>query len=262
MKNKLFQGENQITELLLKNLNKDGRIHLVPAKVKANYIIRFVVTSFYTTEADIKRDWEIIRSNAYQLLASIKTEASMKEKRKLQFQSSLVLANAPQTPKIVNASFLAFFQDFDLTLNDLVKELDSRDYMQSHLPLKPRRRLKCLNNATHKGLSFEHLNSSQFMSSSSDNLKNKDKLLRVKFIDLEEDPNELNNNNNNNNNNSNNNEALLSKSDVAPNGVFMSLFDNYESVVEKKPTKYMCNQASLDSKIDYLFENADSNENG
>ena len=34
---------------------------MVPASIKGKYIIRFTVTSQYTTEADIERDWKIIK---------------------------------------------------------------------------------------------------------------------------------------------------------------------------------------------------------
>ena len=34
---------------------------MVPASIKGKYIIRFTVTSQYTTEEDIDRDWRIIR---------------------------------------------------------------------------------------------------------------------------------------------------------------------------------------------------------
>ena len=51
-----LKGHNEITEHLLKQLNKDGRIHVVPACIKDKYIIRFTVTSLYTTD----KDWHII----------------------------------------------------------------------------------------------------------------------------------------------------------------------------------------------------------
>ena len=93
----------------MKQLNKDGQLHVVPASIKGQYIIRFTVTSFYTTEEDIKRDWKIIRETAMQILK--KREEKTKYER---FQSSLLLSNVPQTPKFVNASFAAFFPDPDL----------------------------------------------------------------------------------------------------------------------------------------------------
>ena len=107
-----LKGENERTEHLLKELNKEGRIHVVPAKVNNKYIIRFTVTSYYTTEEDIRGDWDSIKSVAYRILNS--DEASLNTEEQRRFQSSLLLSNVPQTPKIVNASFVAFFQVSDL----------------------------------------------------------------------------------------------------------------------------------------------------
>lgn len=53
-------GANELTEELLKRLNKQGKVHMVPASLKGNYVIRFTVTSQFTTEADIERDWQVI----------------------------------------------------------------------------------------------------------------------------------------------------------------------------------------------------------
>ncbi|XP_059149787.1 histidine decarboxylase-like isoform X2 [Physella acuta] len=57
-------GANELTEDLLKRLNKQGKVHMVPASLKGKYVIRFTVTSQFTTEADIERDWRIITSMA------------------------------------------------------------------------------------------------------------------------------------------------------------------------------------------------------
>lgn len=58
------QGENEMTETLLKRLNKSGKVHMVPASLKGKYVIRFTVTSQYTTDQDIERDWKIISDTA------------------------------------------------------------------------------------------------------------------------------------------------------------------------------------------------------
>ncbi len=143
-----LKGVNEITEQLLKQLNKDGQLHVVPACIKGKYIIRFTVTSFYTTEDDIKRDWKIIKTTAMQILKE--NEEKSKYER---FQSSLLLSNVPQTPKFVNASFAAFFPDPDLVFN-ILKELNTRDYSQSQMPLTPRGKVKLFLNE--KQLSFEY----------------------------------------------------------------------------------------------------------
>lgn len=164
---------------------------MVPARVKTQYIIRFTVTSYHTTETDIERDWRIIQSTAskvtrevafgvdeFHLVASTSPIATTtglaapkptgrnlldstsscssigsSSTEQQRFQSSLLLSNVPQTPKVVNASFLAFFPDMELTL-DIAKELTKRDYAMSHFPLKPRRKLR--NKSNRLGMSFDN----------------------------------------------------------------------------------------------------------
>lgn len=193
-----LKGENEITELLLKQLNKDGRLHLVPAKVKNHYVIRFTVTSYYTNRQDIERDWNIIKqfgeqtlikyqislmsdesrsaissssSLSQEVVSNQSSQQSRQRNYRKSFQSSLLLSNVPQTPKLildnspaantlVNASFLAFFMDStsaEAAYADLVKEVTTRDYSHSHLPLIPRRKPKHFL----KGLSFDQLSLSK-----------------------------------------------------------------------------------------------------
>ncbi|KAI8785887.1 histidine decarboxylase [Biomphalaria glabrata] len=57
-------GANELTEDLLKRLNKQGNVHMVPASLKGKYVIRFTVTSQFTTVEDIERDWKIITDMA------------------------------------------------------------------------------------------------------------------------------------------------------------------------------------------------------
>ena len=155
-----LKGKNEITEHLLKQINKDGRLHVVPASIKDKYIIRFTVTSYYTTEEDIKRDWSIIKSSADLILRKAQFSQPLRidpDNIDERFQSSLVLSNAPQTPKIVNASFVAFFPDLDLKY-ELAKEMTSRSYDQSYLPLIPRKKAAGIY-SSHKGYSLDYLNS-------------------------------------------------------------------------------------------------------
>ncbi|KAH9509696.1 hypothetical protein Btru_044269 [Bulinus truncatus] len=62
-------GANELTEDLLKRLNKQGNVHMVPASLKGKYVIRFTVTSQFTTDQDIGRDWKIITDMASIVLA-------------------------------------------------------------------------------------------------------------------------------------------------------------------------------------------------
>ncbi|OQV26042.1 Histidine decarboxylase [Hypsibius exemplaris] len=120
-----LRGENERTEMLLKQLNRSGLIHMVPASLHNRYVIRFTVTSPYTTLEDITRDFNIIRTFSKVLIAEfVKKEAKSRAESKRQgasngtngeteekkeFGVSLLLANSPLSPKFVNGSFAAIF---------------------------------------------------------------------------------------------------------------------------------------------------------
>ena len=115
-------GENERTEMLLKQLNRSGLIHMVPASLHNLYIIRFTVTSQYTTSEDIRRDFNIIRAASKILLAEIRKHenavennirgkvkmvngAKEEDEDKKEFGVSLLLSNSPLSPKFINGSF-------------------------------------------------------------------------------------------------------------------------------------------------------------
>ncbi|VVC44138.1 Pyridoxal phosphate-dependent decarboxylase,Aromatic-L-amino-acid [Cinara cedri] len=117
-----LRGENHLTERLLKRLNSKGRIHCVPASLKGKYVIRFTVTSQYTTVSDITRDWAEIKATATEIINDKKadttynkTKVSLAETRNWNnnFGASLLLANSPMSPKVVNGSFAALFDNED-----------------------------------------------------------------------------------------------------------------------------------------------------
>lgn len=64
-----IQGPNCLTESVLKEIAKAGRIFLIPATVQDKLIIRFTVTSQFTTRDDILRDWNLIRDAATLVLS-------------------------------------------------------------------------------------------------------------------------------------------------------------------------------------------------
>ena len=132
---RLVEG-NELTELLLKRLNSQGKIHCVPASLKGTYVIRFTITSAQTTEEDIKRDICIIQAMADQLLfeqkqlaeesaiidatqTPVSAGAGASRNPKLSklaanFGTSLLLCNSPMTPKLVNGSFAAILDNQDV----------------------------------------------------------------------------------------------------------------------------------------------------
>nr|XP_032525229.1 histidine decarboxylase [Danaus plexippus plexippus] len=116
-----LKGDNTLTEYLLKRLNARGYLHAVPACFKGVYVIRFTVTSQRTTNQDILDDWTEIKTVASEILkemfgsengnivVSKKPRISLKETRELNatFGTSLLLANSPMSPKIVNGTHAA-----------------------------------------------------------------------------------------------------------------------------------------------------------
>ncbi|XP_015589121.1 histidine decarboxylase [Cephus cinctus] len=133
-----LRGENSLTERLLKRMNNRGRVHCVPAALHGQYVIRFTVTSTNTTNEDILKDWAEIRNTATEILGQnngspVRVKVSLAETREKNenFGSSLLLANSPMSPKIVNGSFAAIYDTADV-FNECMKtfgqlRLEARD---------------------------------------------------------------------------------------------------------------------------------------
>ncbi|XP_039933218.1 histidine decarboxylase isoform X1 [Hirundo rustica] len=64
-----LKGPNWLTEKLLKELSSSGRLFLIPATIRDKFIIRFTVTSQFTTREDILQDWSIIQYTAAQIVS-------------------------------------------------------------------------------------------------------------------------------------------------------------------------------------------------
>ncbi|XP_026299529.1 histidine decarboxylase isoform X2 [Apis mellifera] len=116
-----LRGENSLTERLLKKMNSRGRVHCVPAALHGKYVIRFTVTSTNTTNEDILRDWAEIRNTANEILdddtiSPVRAKVPLADTREKNenFGTSLLLANSPMSPKIVNGSFAAIYDTADV----------------------------------------------------------------------------------------------------------------------------------------------------
>nr|XP_019961318.1 PREDICTED: histidine decarboxylase-like [Paralichthys olivaceus] len=64
-----LKGGNSLTQELLTRLTRSGSVYLVPADVRTKRVIRFTVTSQFTTAEDILKDWGLIANMAATLLA-------------------------------------------------------------------------------------------------------------------------------------------------------------------------------------------------
>ncbi|CAN8002592.1 unnamed protein product, partial [Ixodes hexagonus] len=137
-----LKGPNAWTEKLLKRLNTSGKLHCVPSALKGKYVIRFTVTSQQTTEDDIRRDWDVIRAVAKDIAPHRITLAEVK-RQEPEFGTSLLLSNSPLTPKVVNGSFVAFFEDSNVW-RDLVSRYSDHFTLGSRDSPALRRRVKGL----------------------------------------------------------------------------------------------------------------------
>ncbi|KAF7491328.1 Histidine decarboxylase [Sarcoptes scabiei] len=147
-----LKGHNQLTELLLKKLNSSGKLHCVPASLKGTYVIRFTVTSHNTELSDVQRDWYLIKEMATIVLKSITPDPTYNhirvplgqiKKKSDTFGTSLLLFNCPSTPKIINASFVAIFDNQDLARDYMKYFKDSHHFDRQQTPAL-RRRIKGL----------------------------------------------------------------------------------------------------------------------
>nr|BAO52002.1 histidine decarboxylase [Gryllus bimaculatus] len=134
-----LRGSDAPTERLLKRLNARGRVHCVPASLSGRYVIRFTVTSTRTTQMDVERDWQEIRRCAddvlmeqtqHEITASLTPRTRVRladtRARNAAFGSSLLLANSPQSPKIVNGSFAAIFEAGDGVVAGCARQLSQQ----------------------------------------------------------------------------------------------------------------------------------------
>lgn len=108
----------------------------------------FFVLYFSTTNDDILRDWAEIKCTASEILAMttgspVKAKVSLAETRQKNenFGSSLLLANSPMSPKIVNGSFAAIYDTADV-FNDCMKTFGQLRLHPSDSPGKRIRKLK------------------------------------------------------------------------------------------------------------------------
>ncbi|KAL4220829.1 decarboxylase [Mactra antiquata] len=65
-----LKGPNALTVRLLKTINESRRLHMVPALVNENYVIRFAICAENACDDDIKYAWDVISDAAEKLMSS------------------------------------------------------------------------------------------------------------------------------------------------------------------------------------------------
>lgn len=87
-----------MTQELLRRLTRSGTMYLIPADVRNKYIIRFTVTSQFTTPEDILRDWSTISKTAAALLAERRTLAEAEQPKPSGTDEALVEESEENLP--------------------------------------------------------------------------------------------------------------------------------------------------------------------
>uniref|UniRef100_A0A667WEX2 Histidine decarboxylase n=1 Tax=Myripristis murdjan TaxID=586833 RepID=A0A667WEX2_9TELE len=76
-----LQEGNDLTQELLRRLTRSGTMYLIPADLHTKRIIRFTVTSQFTTSDDILKDWGIISKMAANLLAEMSKVSDLSKQK-------------------------------------------------------------------------------------------------------------------------------------------------------------------------------------
>jgi aromatic-L-amino-acid decarboxylase len=62
------KGENSLNQRLLAEINATGKAFLSHTILKGNFVLRFAIGNFQTTEQDIRETWEVIRETAQKVI--------------------------------------------------------------------------------------------------------------------------------------------------------------------------------------------------
>ncbi|XP_042214032.1 aromatic-L-amino-acid decarboxylase-like [Homarus americanus] len=63
-----LKKNNEVNEALLKNINSDGVMHLVPSKIRGTFFLRFCVCSELTETYDIEKSWQEVLKQTQRVL--------------------------------------------------------------------------------------------------------------------------------------------------------------------------------------------------
>jgi len=99
-----LKGDRKLTELLMRRLNKSGKLLVDAALAKDTFMLRFVVTSQHTSEADIDRDWRIIRETATEVLLEMPETPETREVPEMQPMKRVKLNESASAKGTASAS--------------------------------------------------------------------------------------------------------------------------------------------------------------
>lgn len=120
-----------MTQELLRRLTRSGTMYLIPADIHNKYIIRFTVTSQFTTPEDILRDWSTISKTASTLLAETQPKSSGTDEV-LELEENQDLISAGGSDKSEETEFTQDKAEVELWIDKVWTE-----------PRRPMRSLSC-----------------------------------------------------------------------------------------------------------------------
>ncbi len=66
-----MKGTNELNESLLKKINEEGKIHMVPSKIGNHYFIRFAVCAANSEIVHMDYAWKVIVETYERLLSDL-----------------------------------------------------------------------------------------------------------------------------------------------------------------------------------------------
>ncbi|XP_034840049.1 aromatic-L-amino-acid decarboxylase [Maniola hyperantus] len=101
------QQVDELNKKLLTNVNASGKLHMVPASVREQFVIRFCVVSQHASREDIEVAWDIITDFATELIEGPDKERDLNEERARKHRAALAhkrsfFVRMVSDPKIYN----------------------------------------------------------------------------------------------------------------------------------------------------------------
>lgn len=132
-----LKGANYYTQLLLRAINLSGKLHMVPALIRDDYVIRFAICAENANEDDINFAWNVIKEIAHDVIQGCRDEPlniDLEKRLKLEIEHK---SRKESNEEHVSASDDEFFNsDFndDQFLNDVMKDVDDVNSLAEVFP--------------------------------------------------------------------------------------------------------------------------------
>ena len=92
--------------MLLRAINMSGKIHMVPALINDDYVIRFAVCAQHATNDDVTFAWNVISEMATDVLAMCDTNKETETLKEFHRIESLEVCHSPLPPVCLSVCLL------------------------------------------------------------------------------------------------------------------------------------------------------------